>query len=270
MRRFRSAAAEPPLWSGSESGGSRHRTPERAAFIWLLLTLGCGPGSEVKTGRELYLAYGCAACHGDNADGNGFSAPLSAIKPRDLRDVRQFAGAKTAEGIAATIAFGVADGRTGMPAYPDIPKRERLAIAEYILSLEPGVVQPSGVVQASRLPPGGPTEGRPEARTTPQIRARASHPMQTVAVAYVVSLPAAITAVTTPAARVVELHEMKTVDGVMRMNKVEKIGAPPAEGAHLMLIDLIKPLRAGDTIELTLTFENGSRETIEASVRDED
>ncbi len=216
----------------------------RAFLLLALIALtACGPGAEVKTGRELYLAYGCAACHGENADGKGFSAPLSTIKPRDLRNVKHFAGAKTAEGIAATIAFGVADGRTGMPAYPDIPKRERMAIAEYILSLEPP-------------------------RT--QIWARASHPMQTTAVAYVVSLPSAITAVTTPAARVVELHEMKTVDGVMSMNKVERIAAPPADGAHLMLIDLVKPLRAGDTIELTVTFEDGSRETIEVPVRDED
>ena len=106
-----------------------YRTPLTAG---LLLVIACGPGSEVKTGRELYLAYGCAACHGENADGKGFSAPLSTIKPRDLRDVQRFAGAKTAEGIAATIAFGVAEGRTGMPAYPDIPKRERMAIADAI------------------------------------------------------------------------------------------------------------------------------------------
>jgi periplasmic copper chaperone A len=209
----------------------------------LLLLVACGPGSEVKTGRELYLAYGCAACHGENADGRGFSAPLSTFKPRDLRDVSRFTGAKTAEGIAATIAFGIADGRTGMPAYPDIPKRERLAMAEYILSLEPPATR---------------------------IWARASHPMQSIAAAYVVSLPAAITAVTTPAARIVELHEMKTVNGVMSMNKVERIAAPPAEGAHLMLIDLVKPLKAGDVIALTLTFEDGSRETIEAPVRDEE
>ena len=244
----------------------------KRGLVILLCLVGCGPGAEVKTGRELYLAYGCAACHGEDADGKGFSAPLSAIKPRDLRDVKRFAGAKTADGIAATIAFGVADGRTGMPAYPDIPKRERLAIAEYILSLEPGAVQPSGVgvVQASRRPPGEGTGGGPEAHTTPQIWARASHPMQTMAVAYIVSLPSAITAVTTPAARIVELHETKTADGVMSMNKVEKIAAPPAEGAHLMLIDLVKPIRAGDTIELTLTFEDGSQGTIEAPVRDED
>jgi len=208
-----------------------------------LLALACGPGAEVKTGRDLYLAYGCAACHGENADGRGPSSGLSVIKPRDLRDPKSFRGARTAEGIAAIIAFGVADGRTGMPGYPDIPKRERLAMAEYILSLEP-----------------------PQTR----IRVRASHPMQTIAAAYIDDLPRPVVRVTTPAARVVELHEMKTVDGVMSMSQVERIGVPPSAGSHLMLIDLARPLRAGDTIELTLTFDDGTTQTIQAPVRDGD
>lgn len=215
----------------------------RALLALTLLAIACGPGSETKSGRELYLDYGCAACHGPDADGNGPATGLSVFKPRDLRDVSRFNGPKTAEGIATTIAFGVADGRTGMPAYPDIPKRERLAMADYILSLEPPATA---------------------------IRVRASHPMQTIAAAYIDRLPSAITAVTTPAAGVVELHEMKTVDGVMSMNKVDAIGAPPAEGAHLMLIDLVRPLRAGDTIELTLRFADGRKETISAPVIDED
>ena len=216
---------------------------KRLLAILALLAVSCGPGAEDKSGRELYLAYGCAACHGENADGRGPSAGLSPVKPRDLRDVARFSGPKTAEGIATTIAFGIADGRTGMPGYPDIPKRERRAMAEYILSLEP-------------------------ART--QIRARPSHPMQTIGAAFIDRLAKPLTRVTTPAARVVELHEMKTENGVMSMRQVQRIEAPPAEGSHLMLIDLARPLKAGDTIELTLTFDDGTTETISAPVRDED
>ena len=227
------------------------RGTEERAKPWLKMTLtllsviafGCGPGAETRSGRELYLEYGCAACHGVNADGNGPSAGLSAFKPRDLRDVASFSGPKTAEGIATTIAFGIADGRTGMPAYPETPKRERLAMAEYILSLEPPSIL---------------------------IRVRASHPMQTIAAAYVERLPSALAAVTTPAARIVELHEMKTENGVMSMNKVERISAPPAEGAHLMLIDLVQPLRAGDTIQLQLTFADGTTAAVDAPVVHED
>lgn len=216
---------------------------KRALVLLVVFALACGPGSEVKSGRELYLAYGCAACHGEHADGRGPSAALSSVKPRDLRDVAAFRGPKTAEGIATLIAFGIAEGRTGMPGYPDIPKRERLAIAEYILSLEPPATR---------------------------IWVRESHPMQTIGVAYIEDLKRALTAVRTPAAGIVELHEMKTVDGVMQMSKVDRITAPPQEGAHLMLIDLVRPLRDGDTIDLTLTFDDGTTETITAPVKREE
>lgn len=108
---------------------------QRLLLLPLLLLAACGPGAEAPNGRELYLAYGCAACHGPAGDGNGPGSGLAHVKPRDLRNVQAFAGPKSAEGIASTIAFGVAEGRTGMPAYPDIPKRERDAIARYILSL---------------------------------------------------------------------------------------------------------------------------------------
>lgn len=100
-----------------------------------LLLAACGPGADPADGRRLYLAYGCAACHGVNGDGNGPSAALSHVKPRDLRRPSGFSGPRTAEGIASTIAFGVAEGRTGMPGYPDVPAKERLAIARYILQL---------------------------------------------------------------------------------------------------------------------------------------
>src|SRR5689334_10647104 len=103
--------------------------------ITMLALTACGPGAEVKSGRELYLAYGCAACHGVNADGMGPGAGLSHIKPRDLTNLAGYRGPSSADGIASTIAFGVAEGRTGMPGYPDIPHRERMAIAEYLLEL---------------------------------------------------------------------------------------------------------------------------------------
>ena len=100
-----------------------------------LLLAACGPGATVQDGRELYLAYGCAACHGEFGAGDGPAAGLSHTKPRDLRDLKNYRAASTVEGIASVIAFGVAEGRTGMPGYPDIPKNERIAIARYIHTL---------------------------------------------------------------------------------------------------------------------------------------
>ena len=101
-----------------------------------LLLAACGPGSEVSSGRELYLAYGCAACHGEAGAGDGPAAGLSHTRPRDLSDLASYRGPKSVDGIASTIAFGIAEGRTGMPGYPDIPRHERMAIARWIHSLD--------------------------------------------------------------------------------------------------------------------------------------
>ncbi|SDW55539.1 copper chaperone PCu(A)C [Thiocapsa roseopersicina] len=73
---------------------------------------------------------------------------------------------------------------------------------------------------------------------------------------------------------VVELHTHVEEDGMMRMRRIEKIEVPAGEtvtlkpgGLHVMLIGLKQPLEPGDTVDLTLTFEDGSRIPVEAPVR---
>jgi periplasmic copper chaperone A len=220
------------------------------------LLAACGPGAEPPDGHGLYLAYGCAACHGNNGDGNGPAAALAHFQPRDLRYLDSFSGPKTAEGIAATIAFGIADGRTGMPAYPDIPKRERLAMADYILKLQPP----------------------PRELVIERARAGESNPAWNIAAAYFevmngTDAPMAIVDVTSPAARTVEMHETTIAGGMMSMRQVALIVLEPRRrmrlrpgGSHLMLIDVNRPLRTGDTVDLTLTFHDKSTRTVTARV----
>ena len=77
-----------------------------------------------------------------------------------------------------------------------------------------------------------------------------------------------------PAARVVELHEMKMAQGLMKMAKIERV-VIPAHGAvtlkpggfHLMLIDLKSPLHAGEALTVTLHFKNGRSLEVSAIVR---
>ncbi|HEX7832837.1 MAG TPA: copper chaperone PCu(A)C [Thermoanaerobaculia bacterium] len=225
------------------------------AILVLLFLVACGPGAEVTRGRDLYLAYGCAACHGENADGNGPAAGLAHIPPRDLTNLKGYRGASTIEGISSTIAFGVAEGRTGMPAYPDIPQRERTAIAEYLHSLAQ------------------------ESDGAPRVRAawvRALLPAQDTTAGYLMienpgAKPLALVSVTSPDVRVIELHVMQTKDGMMTMQHVQKIDVPPREfirfepgGAHLMLIGF-KPR---NEIDLRLVFDDGSVVNAKAPVRD--
>lgn len=75
-----------------------------------------------------------------------------------------------------------------------------------------------------------------------------------------------------PVAGVVEIHEMRMDGGVMRMRPIAALDLPANRavelkpgGYHVMLIDLRQPLREGDTVPLTLTFEtrDGKRSTLE-------
>jgi periplasmic copper chaperone A len=66
-----------------------------------------------------------------------------------------------------------------------------------------------------------------------------------------------------PAAKIVEIHEMKIDGGMMKMKAVDRLPLPagqPVElrpgGYHVMLMDLPAPLKAGDVVPVTLTFED--------------
>lgn len=78
----------------------------------------------------------------------------------------------------------------------------------------------------------------------------------------------------TPIARTVELHTHVRDGDVMRMRPVRDIAVPAGEtvrlrpgGLHVMLIDLTRPLNAGETIPLTLRFEKAGEVTIAVPVR---
>ncbi len=88
------------------------------------------------------------------------------------------------------------------------------------------------------------------------------------------SAPRAIVSAATDAADKVELHEMKNDGGMMRMSPVKQIDVPAHGKAelkpgsfHVMLFGLKDKLVAGDSINLTLTFDDGTTVTTAASVR---
>ncbi len=86
---------------------------------------------------------------------------------------------------------------------------------------------------------------------------------------------ARLVGVTSPATKTVEVHNMKVENGVMKMFPVDGVDLPAGKpvklapgGYHVMLMNLQKPLNAGDKVPLQLTFElaNKKRETVELSV----
>ncbi|HRC26848.1 MAG TPA: copper chaperone PCu(A)C [Alphaproteobacteria bacterium] len=75
-----------------------------------------------------------------------------------------------------------------------------------------------------------------------------------------------------PAAKTVELHEHVMEGDVMGMRKVDSIALPKGTlemgpmGYHIMLIDLNAPLKVGETVPVTLTFEKAGAIDITASI----
>ena len=84
-----------------------------------------------------------------------------------------------------------------------------------------------------------------------------------------------LTGGSTPRAGSLQVHEMKTENGMMKMAEL-KAGLPlpvgqavalAPGGNHLMLIGLTAPLVAGETVPLTLQFASAPAITVQAQVR---
>ena len=89
-------------------------------------------------------------------------------------------------------------------------------------------------------------------------------------VTLVASEPVTLTGVSTPAAGIAELHEMKMEGNVMRMRAAETLPVAPGKplelrpgGFHIMLMDLKGPLMAGTKIPLTLSFKDAKGQASE-------
>lgn len=83
-----------------------------------------------------------------------------------------------------------------------------------------------------------------------------------------------LVAAATPVAGIVEIHEMAMDGNVMKMRAVSALDLPAGKavelkpgGYHVMLLDLKRPLKAGETVPLTLTVEgaDGKRQTVDVA-----
>ncbi|MDP1645502.1 MAG: copper chaperone PCu(A)C [Thiobacillus sp.] len=100
--------------------------------------------------------------------------------------------------------------------------------------------------------------------------ARATMPGQQVSGAYMqlqADADARLVSVSSPVVPRVEMHEMKMDGDVMRMREVKAIDLPKGKtvslepgGFHIMLMNLPKPIAAGDVIPLILTVESGGKQ----------
>ncbi|WP_338579091.1 copper chaperone PCu(A)C [Pseudomonas sp. ML2-2023-6] len=82
--------------------------------------------------------------------------------------------------------------------------------------------------------------------------------------------------VRSPVAKTVQIHESKMANDVMSMQPVSSVALPAGksvaiepEGYHVMLIDLVGQVKAGDHVPLTLIVEDskGVKESIEVKAQ---
>lgn len=90
---------------------------------------------------------------------------------------------------------------------------------------------------------------------------------------------AALVSASSPLAGVVEIHNMKMENGVMKMRHVPRLDLPAGKavklqpgGNHVMLMDLKQQMKKGDVVPITLQVEGKDKKVqtieIKAEVRD--
>lgn len=84
---------------------------------------------------------------------------------------------------------------------------------------------------------------------------------------------ATLVGVSSPACKTAELHSMTHEGGVMKMREVKEIALPAGQrvglgesGYHLMLIGLKAPLKAGETVPLTLSVRQADKRVVKVEV----
>lgn len=108
----------------------------------------------------------------------------------------------------------------------------------------------------------------------PWVRATVASQKATGAFMQITSTePLRLVAVQSPAAKIVEVHEMRMEGDRMMMQAVEGLDVVPGRvldlkpgGYHIMLIDVVRPVNAGERVPLTLELEGKDRKRTQVQV----
>ena len=134
------------------------------------------------------------------------------------------------------------------------------------------------MVQAPAQAPPPAADYRAGNMVVAQPWSRPTPPVATVGVAYfsmtnVGPRADSLIAVSSPIARKVEIHESRTVQGMVQMRAVTSVECAPGAtvkiepgGLHVMLLDLSRPLAAGTEFPLSLRFRDAGVLTVQVRV----
>jgi hypothetical protein len=126
--------------------------------------------------------------------------------------------------------------------------------------------------------PASAAEPAPQSVTVSAAWARATPPGMAVAAVYLTvtggSQADRLVGAATPRAGMTQIHVVTQSEGMARMRETEGVEVPAhgsvslaPQGTHIMLMDLPRPLVAGERFPLTLQFERAGRLDVSVEVR---
>jgi copper(I)-binding protein len=126
--------------------------------------------------------------------------------------------------------------------------------------------------------PASAAEPAPQTVTVSAAWARATPPGMAVAAVYLTvtggSQADRLVGAETPRAGMAQIHVVTQSEGMARMRETEGVEVPAHEsvslapqGTHIMLMDLPRPLVAGERFPLTLQFERAGKLDVSVEVR---
>ena len=105
-------------------------------LLWGCEKAGAETGALENKGKELYLSYGCALCHGRNGDGNGINAQKFDPPPTNFHNPQAYLHGRDRDSIRRSIQYGIKEDNSIMPAFEDIPSGEINQIIIFLESLQ--------------------------------------------------------------------------------------------------------------------------------------
>jgi len=113
----------------------------RYLILMIVALVSCGnAGADTNAqgdkGRQLYLSYGCALCHGRGGDGHGPNSQKFEPPPTNFHKPQAYLHGPDRDSIRRSIQYGIKEDNSIMPAFEDIPPDELEKIINYLQSLQ--------------------------------------------------------------------------------------------------------------------------------------
>ena len=110
-------------------------------FVLCVLLGACGhawadTSSTVDKGKQLYLSYGCALCHGWQGHGDGINSQKFLPPPTNFHKPQAYLHGHDNDSIRRSVQYGIKEDTSIMPAFEYIPPEEMDAIIAYLRSLQ--------------------------------------------------------------------------------------------------------------------------------------